>query len=349
MGVRANGAAQQLLFEDVTHADVGTVPFGVTRTLVVERYSAGDIECTLGSRSAGNGELGVRGGGKPDIPEHCTSIPPEPIDVVSASCPNDGCIVAAEDSGDAVILRVTARSATPVATRLEVSVRKHGGSDLWTDSVAIAFAPAKRVALTVERRDLAALSSVLLPGVKLSMPRATVVDDAGKPMSIDSGTLTSKLVGDSIDQDDGYAPLVARKPGTSTLVWDLPGVIHREITLEVAAPADVKTLVVSPQPKRQSDFESVDVDANPVPAVGGLLEAIVVAPNTTTELDVHAQLSDGRFALVALDAPIVEPKVLLDVYGAPDELIVGTNYGTGMGTITLSGAGVTRAIPITVK
>lgn len=348
--VRANGVAQQLLFDRIEDANVGTVPFGVTRTIVVERYSGGEVDCALGSSNVNVGPIRTEGGGKPDIPTHCDQIASEQVALVSASCPDDACIVTSEEKDTYVVLRVTAKSTTPVSTELRVSLQKKGATDVWSDSVAIAFAPAKGISLGARIGDATAFGSVLLPAVSMQIPSAKVVGEDDKPMSLDSDAMKSAIVGDAVAGDLTSGEVTAKAKGTASIVWDVPGVAHRELSIEVAAPTDVKALVVAAAPKATYETGWVDPAATSVPALGGFVDAISVAPNTSHRFDVHAELLDGRYALVAMDEPVVDSKLLVDAYqGAPDELVILSSYGTGSGTITLTAAGMTRKIPITVK
>jgi hypothetical protein len=358
-----NGSESVLFFSQVTAANLGVVPIGVSRTVTVWRNSGGTVECHgLGTGSAR--DVSIQGGGKPDLPsDTCGSIAAEQVTLESATCDDDACTITSEDKGNSIVLHVAAKSKEAKASRLHVALKKESdAATVWHDSIAVSFAPADRVELTGSFADLAVLRLPILTGVTFTLPIARVVDANDKEMSIDDDTLkeTSNDNGVIGDNPDPYAfNVIAKKPGKASVKWELPGAIERTVEIEVVDRTEARSLAlfaatVSKDPAALStDLDTLTADElSPKDGLESI--AFTTYAGARSAYSTRVRLADGRSALAPIDGITVEPATLArpDLASADWALTLSTPSSktatSGTGTVTLEAAGLTQIWPITV-
>lgn len=307
---RANGAAGTLYFADVSAANAGTVPIGGTRTIKVARYSPGILKCAKFPASPEESNVGLRGG--PSIPpDRCTGLRPDAVELVSASCPDDACAVTSSIEDDVIVLRVSAKEAR--ATKLEVILKKAETGESFTDSVAIAFAKAGRIAL----RGASEIGVPLVVGAEVYLPDGRLLDEKGNEMSIDDGALVRTQSGDAIappEHEMGSAK--ALTAGKTKLVWEIAGVMRREASIEVVAPSEVARLEAFADAK--TDVALDDETTKPAWLGAAPLARVDASSREQTTVIVAARLKDERLALVGLTSGELRPEVLGSIQAYPN-------------------------------
>jgi hypothetical protein len=357
-----NGSEGVLFFSEVIAANLGVVPVGVSRTVIVWRNSGGTVECHgLGTGSAG--DVSIQGGGHPDLPsDKCGTIAAEQVTLESATCDDDACTITSEDKGNIVVLHVTAKSKEAKASRLHVALKKASDATVWRDSIAVAFAPADRIELRGSFDDLAPLRLPILSGVVFSLPIARVVDANDQPMSIDDDTLKETFTGNGVIEDNDavtYSPtVIAKKPGKASVKWELPGAIERVIDLEVVDRTEARSVALFAAPVSKDPAAlSTDLDtltAETLSPKDGLETiAFTTYAGARETYATRVRLADGRSALAPIDTVTVEPATLLRpaLTGGAWSMTLSQIAATptsGTGTVTLEAAGLTQSWPITV-
>ena len=358
-----NGSEHVLFFSQVTAANLGVVPIGVSRTVTVWRNSGGTVECHgLGTGSAG--DVSIQSGGHPDLPsDKCGSIAAEQVTLESATCDDDACSVTSEDKGSTVVLHITAKSKEAKASRLHVALKKASdAATVWHDSIAVSFAPADRIELTGSFGDLAVLRLPMLTGVTFTPPFARVVDANDKEMSIDDDALkeTSNDNGVIAENPDTYSlNLIAKKPGKASMKWELPGAIERTVEIEVVDRAEARSIALfAATVSKDPAARSVDLDtltAEELSPKDGLESiAFTTYAGASSAYSTRVRLADGRSALAPIDGVTVEPATLArpDLLAGDWALTLSTPSSktatSGTGTVTLEAAGLTQTWPITV-
>lgn len=81
--------------------------------------------------------------------------------------------------------------------RLRVTLKNKADGALFSDSYVVRFARAARIQLRTGTDSPPPLVTPMMPGVELRMPEASVVDEDGKALEVESGTLVQTLDGDS--------------------------------------------------------------------------------------------------------------------------------------------------------
>ncbi len=296
---QANGAAGTLYFLRVDEASVGVAPIGGTRTVKVARYSPGIVQCAKFPALPEESNVELRAGFS--IPsDRCTGLAPDPVELVSASCPEGACSVTSALEGDVVVLRVSAKEAR--ATKLDVTLKNRAG-ETFTDSVAIGFAKAGRIAL----RGAAVLDVPLVVGAEMYVPEARLLDEKGDEMSIDDDAIVRVQTGDALSRPENDVRMNAVAPGKTTLTWEVAGVLRREATVEVVAPSEVRELQALAEPRSTTALGDEEkpywITDAPVARIDG-------SSREQTSVAVVALLRDGRRASVALTSAELLPKAL---------------------------------------
>ncbi len=304
--VSANGEDRVLYFTGVVGADLGVVPLGATRTVHVARLPGGQVDChPLGIK----GGVHTQGGGHPDLPsDTCDTIPPEPTDVEAATCDDDACTVTWDTAKTGITLHVTAKEEK--STHLRVTLKSTKDGALYSDAIAVRFAPAKRVRLRGRPRDLLPLRTPVLPGVAVDYPEADVVDANDEPMSLDEGALERSLRGTGWEPGE-YEGLVAKTAGHGTMHWEVPGIISRDLDLEIVDPSSAVALEIGPLETAPA-YDDPAVDLDTAPAVEATpIDAVELASSRApvATFPTRAVLSDGRRALPAIDRVVVTPTI----------------------------------------
>ena len=274
-----NGEKGVLFFDQIEHADIGTVPSGWVRTVTFRSYPETDVRCDA------------------DLRARCDQVQEEKVTVVSAACDGEACAIGEDSIGASGFVRFS--SDEPGDTRLTITVRREADGSLLTDSLLVRFAPAKRIRLQSSARDLPLLYHPLAPGLVLEAPAAEVVDGDDRAMSIGAGALVFTVTGSALAERDGQAgSYESAFPGRSTFRWSLPGVIERHLDIDVIAPADVTSLFALPPleaDQKQLDHDTPDVRDEPSP----LEELTIPAREGQASLRVRGRLSNGATAIVA--------------------------------------------------
>jgi hypothetical protein len=362
-GVLANGASSQLYFTGAgTSSAAGDLlAVGYAARIVVARHGPADVPCTglgLHKNSVSSGGVGIQGGDLGD-PDHCAYPPADGVSLVSATCADDTCSVAA-DTTDPRAVTLTITGAHAGATRLVVAVKSAADGKTYDDSIALRFAAPARIRLAADARYVDAMNGPVLPGVQITPPRAEVVDADDEALEIGDGALTATTEGDSYGDSAASSRLEAKHAGHTVLRWSYAGVPERTVDLEVVDPAEAHALFVyAPLPRAPSgtaattrDVDPADVPSPVEPATGRITSIELVAHDYGT-FPFRVKLTDGRFALAAVAHPALEPAAL-GYASSGFELSAFDVEGStaGQGTVTLraaAGASATLAVKVTAQ
>jgi hypothetical protein len=362
-GVLANGASSQLYFTGAgsSSAAADLLAVGYAAKIVVARYGPGDVPCTglgLHKNNVSSGEVGIQGGDLGD-PDHCASLPADGVSLVSATCADDTCSVAA-DTTDPRAVTLTITGAHAGATRLVVALKSAADGKTYDDSIAMRFAVPARIRIAADARHVDAMNGPVLPGVEITRPRAEVVDADNAVLEIGDGALTSATEGDAYADSPEFSRFTAKYAGHTVLRWTYPGVPDRTVDLEVVDPTEAHALFVyAPLPRSPSGTAAIAPDLDPVDApppgepATGRITSIELAQNDFGTFPFRVKLADGRFALAAVDDPALVPAALGYATSGLD-LSAFDVEGTvvGQGTVTLRaapGASATLAVKVTAR
>ena len=370
-GALTNGEASQLYFSGAgassAFAAAGLpgdiLAVGYAATVVVERYGPGDVPCTglgLNKNDVSSGGLHIQGGDLGNT-EHCASRPADGVTLVSASCIDDTCSVVADTSKpSAVTLTVTGAHAG--TSHLAVSLKSAVDGKTYADTIVMRFAAPARIKLGTEPRFVVAMNGPVLPGVEIERPRAWVVDADDEKLEIADGALAAVTEGDAYAETPEFGWLKSQHAGHTVVRWSYPGLADRSIDLEVVDPSEAHALFVyAPLPSVPSGTAASAIEEDPAdvppegePATGRITSIDLVQYDFGT-FPLRVKLADGRFALAAVEDPVLTPAVLGTVmFGGldPSTVDVEANGVVGEGTVTLRaapGATATLVVKVTAR
>jgi hypothetical protein len=354
----ANGSDGQLYFavnNPVQSNGLGTVPIGATRTVWVSRNSGGNVDCHgIGIRNV-DAPLTPQSGPPIPIPlppnDRCTDLPSEPVGLVSAACEDDACLVEDLSANGGVSVRIKAKSETATTTRLVVTVKKTQTGEVFTDSIAVAFAKPARIKLVTGTRAAEAFAiGRVMPGISVQIPTAVLVDDASQPMSIDDA-VTRASDGSALPNDDGYASsFEAKTLGKTTIRWEVPGVMSRTLDVEVVDPAESTSVIVSAPPagtREPSDYDSVDLD-DPKTALLPLTQ-IEARSDVQPAYRAYVVTKDGRTAVAPIKSVTTEPSALaIKTDTLAWKFFLLEFPVAGSGSVTIAVGDVSTTLPLVV-
>ncbi len=369
-GVMANGDSAQLYFSGLSGADTNPLAVGYAAKVTVERHSAGDEQCTgLGLHKnalavgGSDGAIGGRGvriqGGDLGDPDRCSAVPADAVTLVSAACTDDTCVVTTLAS-DARSVTLAVTGAHAGTSHLRVALKSSDGTT-YEDSITLRFEAPARIRLAADARELAAMTGPVLPGVGITKPRAAVVDAAGEVLEIANDALVATTEGTAFVETMDYPPLQAKAPGHTVLRWSYPGVADRTLDLEVVDPSEAHALFVYAPLKAAAAGTSANVsDVDPADAppaaepATGRITSIDLVENDFGTYPVRVKLSDGRFAVCALEDPVAAPAALASTLAGLDLSAFDLEAKTvGAGTVTLhptgSAVATTLAVNVTAR
>ncbi len=349
-GVLANGDSSQLYFSGtgVSSAADELLAVGYAATLTVERYGPTDVPCTglgLHKNGVAGGDLHVQGGSLPDT-DHCDGRPADAVSVISAACTDDTCSVTADTSNPRVVT-LTVTGAHAGTGHLAVSLKSVGDGNTYEDSVAMRFSEPVRISLAAFPRDIPAMIGPVLPGVRITKPRAYVLDADGATLTIDDSALRATSDGDAYVDARQFSLFEADHAGHTTLRWSYPGVPDRSLDLEVVSPSEAHALFVyAPLPDTSTGTAGGAHYPDPadVTPVGepdtGRITSIELEVYDFGTFPIRVKLTDGRFALATIDDPVLAPAALGSTGSTLEPAAFDLEAGklTGQGTLTLRAA-----------
>ena len=151
----------------------------------------------------------------------------------------------------------------------------------------------------------------------------------------------------------------AQHAGHTVLRWSYPGVPDRSLDLEVIDPSEAHALFVyAPLPAVPSgtaasaaEQDPADVPPEGEPATGRITSIDLVQYDFGT-FPLRVKLADGRFALAAVEDPVLTPAALGSASAAsldPSSVEVEAKSVVGAGTVTLrAAAGATATLVVNV-
>jgi hypothetical protein len=336
-GVMANGEENRLQFSRYPSTLKTPLAVGYALDVAVSRFSASDLDCKgLGLRSAGpsSGGLHLQGGSLPDT-DHCSAQQADVVSFVSATCDDDLCTIAPDTSSPkGVGLKVTGKRAG--TTRLVVTLKS--GDTVFEDYVTLHFEVPTGIYLAMRPSQVAAAKVPVLPGIEVTLPRATVRDANGEELEIDDSLLVFASEGDAYDVSEYATSFVAKKPGHTTLRYTYEALPVRTVDLEVVDPADARALFLyAPLPRAKDPYGYVDpaeLAADPGIA-SGRVTSVSVALRTAATFVARVSLVDGRSAIAPLTTVEVTPAGFLNASASVIESDTVSVNGTKVGTGTL--------------
>ena len=339
--LEANGLDHQLY---AVHGDAmvtsAAIPSpGVPYHLVVSRHDAYDATCNdvLPPRSAG---IHLQGGG--GFSRTCTSPPTAAIELVSATCDGNACMVQPTASASPEQIELDVVVPTESDVTLHVRVRRVDGTGEYEDRYPLTVHAPNRI--FAADRSTAAISHVILPGAVVSLQFALYWNDRPVELGREVVFETTSSTTDVIARDAGSTSTtfrgVAERAGTTTLTVTSSG-LSRTLPVRVGAEADVVKIAFN------HALYSTDKEDAPAHDAG---EDPVGAPyteHTSTEdglaLVMVLTLADGSLALGGVShlnvTPTAKPPVRIGTAGVQDP-VAATAFFTlspdyyGSGTVT---------------